>query len=421
MKLLKPLTFILIPILICGSTALAEKPDPVVPVGVSRVQELSEKTAIELSGTALPWAITHLASELDGKVKKLFFHEGQYVTEGTRLVQLDTQPLELERNFAMAEKLRVATQLSELKAGTRKESIDAARATLEKARARLQLTLNELKRTKKLYEDGVLSVNEYDNAKALAEEGQAQFDEMKSILEERVAGPRIEEIQREEANLLAAEATIRIIEDKIHRATIAAPFNGYLIKKETEVGQWLEEGENALTMINDAPPKIEVHLPQYFFNKIKPGTPAKIFLESHHSQNVTETFKGKVIEKIFAGDPASRTFPIRIKINSQKSGVAPGMLVRVELYPPDIKNKSLYVPKDAVVRSPKETLVWLAVPDENKVMKAEKVVVEPGERKDSMIAIKSTENKIKAGDWVVVQGNERLRPDLELKIINKLP
>jgi len=55
--------------------------------------------------------------------------------------------------------------------------------------------------------------------------------------------------------------------------------------------------------------------------------------------------------------------------------------------------------------------------ESGEILKAHKVIVTLGEQKASMIAINSKDNKIKVGDQVVVQGNERLRPDINVEIV----
>ena len=92
------------------------------------------------------------------------------------------------------------------------------------------------------------------------------------------------------------------------------------------------------------------------------------------------------------------------------------MLVRVELYPKSKKKLSLFVPKDAVVRNPKEAFVWVARSGKDKIARTVKVLVETGSQSDGMIAVKPLKKKIKPGEWVIVQGNERLRPNMKVKI-----
>ena len=396
----------------------AQKNNRVVPVGVAQAREIATHSSFEYPGTVQAWATTQLAAEVDGRVDRLLFQEGQYVRKGTPLVKLRIQPLIIQRDLARAKKKLVEARLEELRTGTRPETIDAAKSAVGQSKAKVRLADNELERIKKLYKDGVLSLDQFDRADAEAQAARAELDEKQSMLDELVAGPRVEKIMQEEANLKGAEARIKIIQDDINRATILAPFHGYIIKKETEVGQWLEKGDAALSMIRARPLKVEIHVPQFQFNSIEVGASAKVILEAYENRG-QQTFKGTVVEKIRSGDPVSRTFPVRIKVTKTDSQLAPGMLVRVELKPGRKKKKALFVPKDAIVRTPRETSVWVVRENKDKSMKAHKVVVQTGRLEKSLIAVHFKGNKIKPGDWVVVQGNERLKPESRINIIKK--
>jgi len=391
-----------------------------VPVGVAKAREIATHSSFEYPGTVQAWATTQLASEVDGRVDALLFQEGQYVRKGTPLVKIRIEPLIIQRNLAKAEKKLVEARLEELNTGTRPETIEAAKSAVVQSRARVRLADNELKRTQKLYKDGVLSLDEFDKADAQSQAAHAELEEKQSMLNELVAGPRAEKMKQEEANLKAAEARIQMIQDNINRATLFAPFHGYIIKKETEVGQWLEQGDPALSMIQSKPLKVEVHVPQFQFNQIEIGSAAKVILESYENHSGNKTFKGTVIEKIRSGDPVSRTFPIRIKVTKAKSQLAPGMLVRVELKSGKKKDKTLFVPKDAIVRTPRETSVWVVRQAKDKTQKAHKVIVKTGRQEKNLIAIDFRGKGIKPGDWVVIQGNERLKPNSRVSIIKKI-
>ncbi len=414
------ITFLIVSLGSSSPLFAQKKRDQPVPVGVAKVREIATHSSFEYPGTVQAWATTQLASEVDGRVDKLLFQEGQYVKRGTPLVKLRIDPLIIQRDLARAEKKLVEARLEELNTGTRPETIEAAKSAVDQSKAKVRLANNELKRIKKLYKDGVLSLDEFDKADAQAQAAQAEREEKQSVLNELVAGPRAEKIKQEEANLNAAEARIRIIQDNINRATLFAPFHGYIIKKETEVGQWLEQGDPALSMIRAHPLKVEIHVPQFQFNSIEIGASAKVKLKSYETRDGLQTFKGTVIEKIRSGDPVSRTFPVRIKVTKTKSQLAPGMLVRVELKLGKKKKKTLFVPKDAIVRTPRETSVWVVREDKDKTMTARKVIVQTGQLEKNLIAVHFKGPKIKAGDWVIVQGNERLKPNAKINIIKKI-
>jgi len=398
----------------------AQKPKRDIPVGVAKAVELSSTIKIKLPGTVIPWAITHIAAEIDGRVMKLHIKDGQRVKGGQLLAQMRTTPLKLQLELAKAQKKLVNAKLEELLTGTRKESVDAAKYLFQQAKARVELAEAFLHRVKKLADDGVVSQGEYDGAKANADEARAKLKEQQAILDQLSEGPRIEKINQERANLEAAEARINITQDEIKRASIYAPFSGYIIKRQTEVGQWLEKGDPAVSMISDKSLKVEVDLPQSYFSKVRVGSAAKISLETYQSDKALKTFEATVIEKIPAGDPVSRAFPVRIKIHKPDKSIAVGMLVNVEIYTKEKSKKMIYVPKDAVVRTPMEAMVWLVRPDKDKRMITHKVLVKTGQFDGSLVAIDFKGNQIISGDLVVVQGNERLKPNTQVMIIKHL-
>jgi membrane fusion protein (multidrug efflux system) len=71
-----------------------------VPVGVAKARNIATHSSFEYPGTVLAWATTLLASEVDGRVDKLLFQEGQYVRKGTPLVKLRIDPLIIQRDLA---------------------------------------------------------------------------------------------------------------------------------------------------------------------------------------------------------------------------------------------------------------------------------------------------------------------------------
>ncbi len=402
--------------LVCGQ-AYAQKPDTLARVKVSKVQTLPEGSKIELPGNVLPWATSQLAAEVDGRVEKILMEEGQSVLKGAPLIYLRTQPKELELELAMAEKEIIANRLDELTTGTRPEVIAEANAAVENTEAALKLAQIELTRTQKLFKDGVLSGNDFDNARTAADRAQATHKGKKARWDELIAGPRIEKIKQQEARLSVAEAKIKLLHDNIDRSVIRSPFNGFIIKKLTEVGQWLEKGAPGVTMISTDPVKVEVHIPQYYFYQVRKGIKVQVILETRQDGLSNRIFQGKVVEVIPFGNSTSRTFPVRIKVNNPKSILTAGMLVKVVYQLKKSSSKQIYVSKDALVRSPMETVVWVVRSEPGKILKAHKVIVTSGEKKNSMVAINSKDNKIKVGDRVVVQGNERLRPGINVKIV----
>ncbi|MFQ5483463.1 MAG: efflux RND transporter periplasmic adaptor subunit, partial [Nitrospinaceae bacterium] len=296
-----------------------------------------------------------------------------------------------------------------------------ARYAMVQAEARLKLAQSELKRIKNLYQQGVVSLDAFDKGQTEADAALAELQEKTEIFKELKAGPRKERIHQEEANMEAAEARMRINQDNIDRATLRAPFDGIVVKKETEIGEWLEQGDPAASLMAIRPVKVEIHLPQALFSLVRMGTKARVILPSPDRPRDGKVFKAKVIEKVASGDPGSRTFPVRLKVQRPKNFLAPGMLVQVELQPGGDKKKLLYVPKDALVRTAKDTSVWVVRQDDKNGSTVARVTVIPGRSMNHWVAIGIKKKQIRPGDWVVVQGNERLKPGARVKIVKRLP
>jgi len=119
------------------------------------------------------------------------------------------------------------------------------------------------------------------------------------------------------------------------------------------------------------------------------------------------------------GNSISRTFPVRLQVLKTSRSLAPGMLVKVRFTPKVKKEKLLFVPKDAVVRAPSGAWVWVVRPNEKKDMIAHKLPVKTGKLNKKMIAVQTTNGSLRPGEWVVVDGNERLKPNTHVRIIHK--
>jgi multidrug efflux pump subunit AcrA (membrane-fusion protein) len=89
-----------------------------------------------------------------------------------------------------------------------------------------------------------------------------------------------------------------------------------------------------------------------------------------------------------------------------------GMFARVSL-PVGKSESAILVSKDALVFGGESPMVFIADPDSKnpKQGKVRPVPVEMGVAQDGLIQVKGP---LKAGEWVVVQGNERLRPGQEV-------
>ncbi len=119
-------------------------------------------------------------------------------------------------------------------------------------------------------------------------------------------------------------------------------------------------------------------------------------------------------------DVRARTFPVKVRVHNEITSAGPliksGMLARVSL-PTGAKQNALLVPKDALVLGgPMPVVYVISSPDPttSKQSQVAAVPVELGVAQGNLIQVTGA---IVAGQFVVVQGNERLRPGQTVSIL----
>jgi magnesium-transporting ATPase (P-type) len=132
---------------VCGAAGLAHAADPAgAPVVVARVEQVELAAAQSFVGTVYPARTSDVGSAVDGRVVRLPVEDGQRVAKGEPIAELLRGLLEIERSGATAELERRAQVLAELRAGSRPEELDQARATVANAKARVEYARNRLAR-----------------------------------------------------------------------------------------------------------------------------------------------------------------------------------------------------------------------------------------------------------------------------------
>ncbi len=383
--------------------AQQKKPGPPpAPVTTARVEEGAFTKPVRLTGTVEALASTTLSSEVAGYVAEMKVEEGETISQGQVLAQIRALPhrLAMQRAKAMARADR--ERLRELKAGTRREDLEVAKANLAKAKVTANMARKSHTRSVSLQKRKIVSDEEFDQAYERLEEGQAEVAVRQSVYERAQAGARKEEIAAAEARAAASRADAALAQDRLDRTTIRAPFDGVITFKHTEVGAWVAVGEELFDLEKNDRVRVRVDIPEAFYNTIPLGSEVSMTFDS--VPNVD--FVGQVTQKIPRARGRSRAFPVKVELDNLEGQLATGMLARVNLKTPNEGQKSVIVPRDALVpRGPKQILYRVQDNDDQPV--AELIEVKPGRYFGEAVEVFGD---LRAGDRVVIRGNERLRP-----------
>lgn len=389
-----------------------------VPVSLARVVQRDVQASQSFVGTVVAIRTSTVGSPVDQRLEKLLVNEGDAVVAGQPLAELRTTTLRIQLAAARADLDLRRQELAELENGTRPEEIEAARARLAAAQALAQWARIDFERTEGLYQRKAASQDEFDRTRADAHSKQSDVALREAELRLLVNGARPERIAQARARLQSQEQEVARIEEELDRHTIRSPFDGFVVAEYAEVGQWAAKGSPIVQIVDLGQVEVEVLVPEHHVSHLTVGTPAQVEVESIPRDIVPPEgfFLGKVSLIIPRADPRSRTFPVKVRLSNRSHGgsvlLKAGMFARVRL-PVGKEERAILVPKDALVLAGPAPIVYVfqPQPDDPARGKVHAVPVKMGVGSEDRIVV---QGDLRAGQYVVAGGNERLREGQEV-------
>jgi RND family efflux transporter MFP subunit len=400
--------------------SVAQGPPRASQVVVSPIVEKEITVGQAFVGTVMPSRKAIIGSAVDGRVIEFPFNEGDRVAEGQPLAQLLTDTIKLEVQAAEAELELRRQALAELENGTRPEELEQAQARMASAEARRKYMQARRERWQQLYETNrAISEEELDEAVSSGIEAEQAYLEAKAANDLAVAGPRKEQIAQARAQAAVQEAMVERLKDQLTKHTIISRFDGYVTAEHTEVGQWVKQGDPVAEVAALDEVEIEAHVVEQHVPHVRVGNEVVVDVPAIPGQR----FAGIVTEIVPQADVQSRTFPVKIRVANVLTDEVPllksGMYARVSL-PTGIRQVAMLVPKDALVLGGPQPMVFVVegATADGQTGKAMPVPVQVGVADGGLIQVTGP---LKAGQVVVVQGNERLRPGQDVAIQRTIP
>ncbi len=209
-----------------------------------------------------------------------------------------------------------------------------------------------------------------------------------------------------ENNLRVAEAALAVVEARLAKTTIRAPFSGIIGLRGVSVGDYVKEGADLVNLEAIDPLKVDFRLPEVHMREVKSGLPLVVTLDALPGK----TFDGRVLAVNPLVDAAGRSIVVRAQVKNSDASLRPGMFARVRLITGDT-GEALVVPEQALVPQGTDQFVFRVVDG-----KAVRAKVELGQRRTGKVEIRSG---VGAGDLVVTAGQVRLRDGVPVAIANR--
>lgn len=168
------------------------------------------------------------------------------------------------------------------------------------------------------------------------------------------------------ANMAAAEANVRRLQQLESFKHIYAPFSGVITRRNTDVGALITagsagQGKELFDVAQLDPLRVYVSVPQTNASSIRSGLPAYIELRELPGQK----FAGKVVRTADTIDPATRTLLTEIDVPNKDGRLLPGSYAEVHFAVP-IQTTRMSVPVNTLMFRPEGPRVAV-VGSDNKV------------------------------------------------------
>ncbi len=330
-------------LLLTGTCLAAEKEKSATPPSLVEVAEVKKGEAepmFSYVGSVNYVRKSRVASEVEGVVEDVKIEEGFHVKSNSPLVSLSSDILDT--------------------------TISGTRADHEQVLVELEQAEKELRRREPLLKEGSVSESAYDE----------YFFKSKRL--------------RNRALTLKASLDRLLLEKE--KKKIKAPFNGIVMEKSVEKGEWVKIGGIVAVIADDSEVDVIVDVPAEMLQYLQSGREIEITAGDLK-------LIGKFVSFVPKGDVATRTFSVKIRFKNP-NGLVEGMEARA-LLPTASRRESLLVPRDALVVKFGKNVVFVV--EESKAK-----MVEVAVQGYSGLSVGVAGEGLEAGQQVVVKGNERL-------------
>lgn len=298
-----------------GNTSSQESQPSGIGNSSGRENSSASKILLESKGWVIPQQQILVSPQVSGRVVQLNFEEGQRVQQGEVLAVLDDTEYKAEYERALADVKVAQERLTEALEGNRPEEISQAEAELEEAKAQLAQAESVLKRRRELFERGILTAQELEDAVSQHDALKARVNRLSAALILMRAGPRIERKRQAEAELQRAQAELVRAKWRLDNTIIYAPIDGTILKKNAELGNLVNpiafNGSFSLCEMADLTRlEVELNIQERDISRIFKGQFCRIRADALPEMS----YEGYVSRRLPIADRAKSAIPVRVRI-----------------------------------------------------------------------------------------------------------
>jgi len=417
----------------CGENSRAAAPPPPPVVKVAPAVEQDVPISAEWVGTLVGYVTAQIRARVAGHLISQSYTEGAVVKAGDLMFQVDPRPYQAALDQAEANLLQAESQLSQAKA-----QVSAAQAQVEQALAKVAQDEADVKKAEAnqhrteldvgrytpLAQRGSVSQQELDNAvqnnlanlaslaaaRASVQNSQASVSNARAALEKAQA-----DVKTQEANIAAARAAVVNAKLNLGYTRVLAPISGVAGFRVANIGDYVgPNDQNPLTTVSQVDPiYAEVPLSEqralavFRRQEADPQALRDMKLDLILADGSVYSRPGRPLALDRQVDVRTGTVLARGVFPNPGNVLRPGQYAKVRTVV-DVKHNALLIPQRAVHEVQGVQQVAVMRPDQTVEMRPVKTDAQVG-------PLWIITDGLKAGDRVVVEGADRLRPGQKVR------
>lgn len=235
--------------------------------------------------------ISPVVSRVGGYVEEIYFEENQHVHAKQLLVKLDDSDFKLKVTQAKAAEnaSEAGVLVSKTVVGSTQATIGTAKANVDVAYARYSKSEKDFNRYKNLIEDGAITQQQFDQAKAERDALLAQYQASKTqyAAASRQVTTSESQVNAAEAGTNQRTAEIDFAKLQLSYTQISSPSSGIVSNKNIQVGQLIQPGQSLFAVVNDNSLFVKANFKETQLEELKAGQLVDIEVDAFPKEKIT--------------------------------------------------------------------------------------------------------------------------------------
>jgi RND family efflux transporter MFP subunit len=376
----------------CSGTqpsAAAPPEPPPVAVRQAQVQGQTIDRFLRVTGSLAADEQADVAAETAGRVIGTPVERGTRVTVGTVLIRVSATEADASLREADANAAQLVARLG-LSAGQpfapmKVPDVLNAKASLDWAEA-------DFNRIKSLLEQKVVSQAEYDQRLTQVQAARQQYQTAQNTA------------QQSYRSLQAARARVDLARKSAADTVVRAPFTGIVAERLVSTGDYVSRGMKVATVVRIDPVRVELTVPEQYLSQVKAGQAVRLSVDAYPGETFTASVR--FVSPALKAD--QRALTVEAVAPNADGRLKPGLFATALLQQP-APAPALLVPATSVETVAGTSRVYVIAAD-NKV---EERIVTVGEKVGDRVEIATG---VKAGERVAANPRGKLADGVRVQL-----